>query len=315
MVVEGYTEAYNRNLQSMERYIFRDSPNEHSLISRIESTDRLTNERQAIQGLSFPRLNRDQEPVPQVAPVKGYKSTIYVKSYRSQVSIEETFMRTAVFKEPLDNARDMMRSSVSLKDKTAVDFYNNGFTNGLATNITEFDGTARAWFSTGHYYEDGSGTFSNYYNVGVPPNPETVYLVINQYLKRLKDFSATNFLSYGGEFIIVTPTLNPAFGMAADEIVQSVDRPDTSDRATNVLKSIRLRHVALNWLTSSTKWFIIVPTGEQSFPLRTLNLLDYEVTPLAAVGPINPHAYVSTCRTQFGVGFDKQYRGAVGIGS
>jgi len=318
LVVEGYVEAYNRNLQSMERYIFRDSPNEHSQIARVESTDRLTNERQAIQGLSFPRLNRDQEAAPQVAPVKGYKSTIYVKSYRSQVSIEETFMRTAVYKEPLDNARDMMRSTVSLKDKTAIDLgFNNGFTNSLSTNITEFDGTARAPFSTGHYYEDGSGTWSNYYNVGVPPNPETVYLIINQYLRRLKDFANTNFVSYGPEFIIVTPTANPTYGMAADEICMSVDRPDTANRATNVLKgaNIRLRHVALNWLTSTTKWFIIVPTGEQSYPLRLLNLEDYSVTPLAAVGPINPHAYVTTCRTQFGVGWDKHYRGMVAAGT
>jgi len=102
--------------------------------------------------------------------------------------------------------------------------------------------------------------------------------------------------------------------MAADEIIQSVDRPDTANRATNVLRSIRLRHVALNQLTSSTKWFVIVPTGTSAFPVRMMERIPYKVAPLAAVGAINPRLYLTSCTTAFGVGFDKQYRGVVAIG-
>lgn len=314
ITVEAYLQAYNRNIQEFSRDLFDNPDGEYNQISRVESTDRLTNERTAVQGLAAPTLNRDLEPLPQVSPIQGYKTTIRVQSYRCAVSVEETAMRTMVFKEPLDNARDMMRSVITLKDASAVNFFNNGTTAGLATNIVEFDGTARAWFSTGHYYEGGASTWSNYYNVGVPPTPEVVYLIINNYLRRLRDFTGQNFVSYGNEFIIVTPTANTAFGLAADEIVQSVDRPDTANRATNVLKSVRLRHIALNQLTSTTQWYIIVPTSHQSFPLRTLEMIPYEVSPLAQFGN-NPDAYFTRCRTQFGVGFDKQYRGAVLIGS
>lgn len=312
LVVEAYTEAYNRNLQDMGRYIFNDPAREYDKVSKVESTDRLTNERQAIQSVGLPTANRDLEALPQVAPVKGYKTTIRITSYRSAVYVEETMMRTAVFKEPLDNARDMMRSTVTLKDITAVNFLNNGTTAGLSTNITEFDSTARAAFSTGHYYENGSATFSNYYNVGVPPTPEVVYLLINQYLRRLKDFGATNFVSYGNQFVIITPTLNTSYGLAADEIIQSVDRPDTANRATNVLKNVRLSHVALNQLTSSSAWYIMIPTSDPSFPLRTLNMIDYEISPLAAISG-NPDAFFTRNRTQFGVGWDKTYRGMVRV--
>lgn len=316
MLVEAYVEAYNRNLLPMQRYIFQDTDREYDKISRVESTDRLTNEFQADQSLLPPALARDSEPIPQTAPVKGYKSVIRIQNYKIGIQMEETLMRTAVFKEPLNNARDMMRSTVTLKDVTAVNFLNNGFTDGLSTNITEYDGTARAWFSTGHYYENGASIWSNYYNVGVPPTPEVVYLIINNYLKRLRDFGGSNFVNFGNEFIIVTPTLNAAYGMAADEIVMSNDRPDTADRATNVInKSVKLRHIALNQLTSSSKWFIMVPTSNMAYPLKTLEMIPYDVSPLAAVGPINPDVYATRCRTQFGVGFDKQYRGVVAIGA
>lgn len=315
-VAENYTLAYNRQLLPMQRYIFEDGPREYDQIARVETTDRLTNEMQTAQGLGQPIQARDLQPIPQTAPVVGYKTVIRILNYKIGITVEETLMRTAVFKEPLDNARDMMRSTVTLKDATTVNFYNQGFTDGLQTNITEADGTLRSWFNTGHFYENGSSTWSNYYAQGVPPNPDTVYLIIFNYLKRLRDFTGSNFVNFGNEFIIVTPTLNPAYGMAAEEIIKSQDRPDTANRATNVLRGVNLRHIALNQLTSSTKWFIIVPpNGSYNFPLLHMQMIPYEVSPLQALGPINPDAYVSRCRTQFAPGFDKQYRGAVGVGS
>lgn len=317
MTAEAYTEAYNRNLIDLGRYIFNDPNREYDVCSRVQSTDRLTNELQATQGLSQPVQARDLEPIPQTSPVTGYKTNIIVRNYKVAVTLEETLMRTAVFKGPVDNARDMMRSTVTLKDKTTVDFWNNGFTDGLTTNILETDGTRRAWFSTGHYYENGASTWSNYYNVGVPPNPDTVWLIIFNYIKRLKDFTGNNFVNYGNEFVIVTPSLTPSYGMAAEEIIQSQDRPDTTNRATNVLKGVRLRHVALNQLTSSSKWFITVPPNSTpAYPLAMMEMIPYEVSPLQSLAQGgNPDAYYTRCRTQFGVGFDKQYRGAVAIGA
>lgn len=314
LTAEGYTAAFNRNLLPMQRNIFNAADSEHRLITRVEATNRQTNEFQTIQGLQMPARARDTEPIPQQAPVTGYKSTIYIVGYRCAVTVEKSMIETEVFDAPIDNAQDMMLSAVALKDLSAANIYNQGFTNGLSQNITEADSVARAFFSTGHYYENGSGTFSNWYAVSTPPTPETVYLIINQYLRRLKDYANTRFVSYGKNFTIVTPTLNPAYGMAADEIVQSVDRPDTANRATNVLKSVQLSHISLNWLTSSTKWFIIVPPSTLSFPVRFLNQVDYEVDPLGPMGKINPRAYMTSCTTRFGVGFDKQYRGCVAAG-
>ncbi len=314
MVLEAFAESLNANLPDIERNVFDRAMLEYDQIAKVDTATKWVDERLAIQGLSKPVLNRDLQTVPQVSPVKGYKTVIRQQSYRSGLTVEETAIRMAEHKSVFDNVEDMIESIKTLKDQVVIDIINTGTSGSLPASITEADGTARALFSTTHYYEDNSGTWSNYYNVGVPPTPEVVYLIINNYLRRLKDFSG-NFISLPRDFTLVTPTANTAFGLAADEIVQSTDRPDTANRATNVLKSVNLKHVALNNLTSSTKWYIRIPTTHRAYPILMLQAIAQEISPLAAIGAANPHAYAMTGRTQFGVGFNKSYRGIVAIGT
>lgn len=312
---EGFALGYNRNLTEVVRNQYTGATREFDQIAKVESTSRLFDEYQSIQGLPKPSLNRDGQPLPQIVPVTGPKTTIRQSSFRAQLTVEETLIRTAEHRQIFDNLTDMVESVKTLKDAFMWNFFNNGFTNGLSTNITEQDGTARAPFSTGHYYEDGSGTWSNYYNVLVPPNPETVFTIIEQYFRRLKDY-AGNFIGWDLAFQIVTPTSVPSWGLAAEEIVQSMDRPDTTNRATNVVnKNFRLTHVSQNNASSTTKWFMTVSVSHRAFPLVMRQLIDLEITPLEKVGPANPHIMVQTERTQFGGGWRGSYRGIVAIGT
>lgn len=324
LTLESYAFALNQNLSDVTRNIYNPAAAECDLFAKRESTDRWYDEYQNVQGIGMPVLNRDLETPPQVAPITGYKTVIRQSSYRSQLTVEETFTRVSKWYSQIgNNMQDMATSVLSLKDIIMANFFNNGFTNGLVTNITEADGVARAPFSTGHVYESGNGTWSNYYNVLVPPNPQTVYLIINQYLKQLKDNTGVNFINWNATFTILTPTSRPDWGMAADEIVASVDRPDTTNRSTNVLTSsnsnmsmsVKLRHKSLNRLTSSTKWFIVVDVTNNVYPLRLKELIPYELTPLQNCGAINPHAWMQTNRTQFGGGWVNSYRGIVAIGT
>lgn len=324
ITLEGFSWGLNKNITQVTRDLYMNAPAEADFLAKRQSTSEWFQILQNIQGIGRPTLNRDLEPPPQVVPINGYNSTIVMKSYRSQLTIEETFTRVAKWADKVtDNMRDMAQSVSSMKDAMVANFFNNGFTNGIAGNIVEADNTARAFFSTGHYYESGGTTWSNYYNVGVPPNPETVYLICNQYLGTLRDNTGSNFINFDGEFTIITPKSRPDWGLAADEIVASNDRPDTSNRAINVLNSanprqsasIKLRHRSLNNLTSSTKWYIAVAPTNRFYPLLLLELIAYELTPLQPIGPVNPHAWVQTNRTQFAPGFNTSYRGAVAIGT
>lgn len=324
VTLDSYAFALNQNLTDVTRNIYTPASAEADTIAKRESTSRWFEEIQNVQGIGMPVLNRDLEPLPQVAPITGYQTVIRQQSFRSQLTVEDTFQRVANWQAKiLDNMQDMATSVLSLKDIIVSNFFNNGFTNGLSTNIVEYDGTARAFFSTSHYYENGSGTYSNYYNALVPPSPQTVYLIIQQYLQTLKDNTGVNFINWDPEFVIITPKSRPDWGLAADEIVASQDRPNTSDRATNVLTnssaamsmSVKISHRSLKRLTSTTKWFICVKTTNRAYPLRLKELLPYELTPLENGRPFNPHVWMQTCRTQFAGGFENSYRGCVAIGT
>jgi hypothetical protein len=312
--IESLVDSINRNLTSIDRNVWEKAQPEYPDLCKVESGSRWVDEFLAVQGLSKPVANRDLEAPPQVAPVKGNKTVIRQTSYRSQLTVEETAARVADHKEVYDNLEDLVESFKTLKDQVVGDIFNNGTTGSQTYGIVEYDNTNRALFSTGHYYENGSGTFSNYVNVGVPPNIDTIYQVINQYLRRLYDHNG-NFISWPNEFTILTPSLNPAFGVAAEEVVKSQDRPDSANRATNILRSVTLKHRVINNFTSSTKWYLAVPTSHRAYPLVMRQLIDREITPLEKVGPVNPHAFVMTGRTQFGVGFKYSYRGIVAIGT
>lgn len=324
LTLESVSFALNKNITAVSRDLYGSAPAERDLIAKVQGTNEWFQILQNIQGIGRPTLNRDLEAPPQVMPITGYSSTIVMKSYRAQLTVEETLTRVSKWADKItDNMRDMAWSVSSMKDAIVANFFNNGFTNGTAGNIVEADGTARAFFSTGHYYESGGTTWSNYLNLGLPPNPETVFLAIQQYLGTLRDNTGSNFIQFEGDFTIITPKSRPDWGLAADELVASMDRPDTSNRATNVLNStnpntsvsVKLRHRSLNNLTSTTKWFIVASPTNRFYPLMLLELIPYELTPLAPIGPANPHAWVQTNRTQFAPGFNTSYRGAVAIGT
>jgi len=313
-VAEQFTEVFNRNIEKIERNVYDKSPAEYDKILKVEKTTRLTDEFLGFQGIGRPVRNRDLEPLPQVSPNKTYKSVIRQVPYRSQLTIEESLMRYSESPEIFNNMEDMVESEKSLKDAVASDLFNNGFS-AQATDFTEADNTQRALFSTGHVTEDNNTIYSNYYNVAVPPNTDTLYLIIGQYLSRLKD-GGGNFLGMDGEFTIITPTLNSEFMKAADQIVMSMDNPETANRAANTVnRRFKLKHLPLNNLTSSTKWYVTVGTDRRYYPLVMRVGIDREITPLEKLGPQNPHAYVSTLRTHFGVGLRYSARGVVAVGS
>jgi hypothetical protein len=301
LVLEQFAEGINRNLDTIDRYLYSNAMPEYPVISAETPFRHWVQEFQMIQGLARPQVNRDLEAPPQVSPVKGPRTVIRQTSYRSQLIIEETAVRVSDHQSIYDNVEDLITSIKTLKDVNCVNFFNNGFTNGLSTNITEVDGTARAPFSTGHVYESGGPTWSNYNNVAVPPNVDTVYQLIFQYLKRLQDQNGT--------------TANPAYGVAAEEIIRSDTRPDTANRATNILRGIQLSHVALNQLTSTSKWFLIVDTSDRAYPLRRIQAIDSEITPLEKNLSGNPHAMSMTARSQFSFGWRHSYRGITATGT
>lgn len=314
-VLEEYVEVLNRNIPNIDRNVYEQQPPEYQYFCNVSNTTRQTDQFQQIQGLARPTRNRDEEALPQVAPTKGYASVIRQTPYRSAVVIGKSTMQYAESKVLEDFMTDMIESEKTLRDAVAADLLNNGASVDTATDFTEFDATQRAFFSTGHYYEDGSATYSNFLNQGLPPNIDTLYLVLAQYLGRLKDFSG-NFIGIGRQFTVLTPTLAPDFVKAADQIIMSQDNPETANRALNtVIRRFNITHQPVNNLTSSTKWYVSIGTNSKGYPLQMRVGADREISPLTNLGAVNPDVYVSRLRSHFGVGKRYSPRGIVCIGT
>lgn len=311
--LEQYTEVLNGNLPKIDRNVYQRTPPEYMKFAAVSGTVNQVDEFQSYGGLARPIRNRDAEALPQMAPYKGPKSVIRQVPYRSAVFIEKSVMESAKHKEILDNMEDMIEAEKSLRDAVAADMLNNGASVQTATDFTESDGTQRALFSTGHVYEDGGGTFSNFYNVGVPPNSDTLYLIATLYLGRLRDY-AGNFIGTGRTFTIITPTSNPDFVKAADQLVMSTDNPETANRAANTVnRRFQFDHQPVNNLTSTTKWYMGISPTSKGYPIQMLVGSEREVSPLKFLDA-NPDLAYSRLRTKFGVGLRYTARGIVCIG-
>jgi len=316
--------VYNGNLTDTWRNLYNQGNKEYEFFAKIETKANntgLVDELQGVQGITQPSINWDLEELPQRSPILGYKTTIRQVQYRSQLTAEQTLWETQRHMEVYDNLADLADSIKTVKNIQTANIINNGTTGGHDYDILEYgQSTASALFSTTQYYENGNGTFSNYLNTGgLSPTPDVVYRVISEYLRRLKDNTGVAFIDLGNEFQIITPTLTSSFGLCADELVNSQDRPDTANRAVNVLtrgrSSVNLTHKQSSYLTSTTKWYMSIPTSHRAYPLIMRESIPQEISPLQPIGATNPHVMKQTARTRFGLGFRNSYRGMVAVGT
>lgn len=312
MVKEQFAETFNANITAWnDDWVY--APSEYDSMLRVEDTTQWFEQSFGISGVPRPTIRRDQQPFTQVSPVKGYGNVIRLLQYGSQLTIEESAIRYSKHKEAFSQAVSMLESAKTVMNVVGINLYNNGFT-AQPDDFIEADGTQRAFFSTAHRLEDNSGSYSNYFNVIVPPNSDTLYSVLSVYLGLLKG-NAGDYIDVGNDFTIETPMNSPEYRKAADQLVMSPDNPETTNRAVNtVRKSFQLSHSPSRYLTSSTKWFVRVPTSWRQFPLVMKIGKRPMLEPLAPVGPINPTAMVTSLMLDFGVGKRYSPRGVVAIG-
>jgi hypothetical protein len=313
ITLEQFKEELDRNWSEYTRTRYEQAPEEYSQIARVETTDRFFDKLGGVQGISGPVENRDSQAIPFFSPIKNYTTFIVQKFYRGGYSVTRDLLEMGQYDVAIDNLDDMIRSEKTLRDKTAVDVINNG-TSVQGYEPVEADGTRRALFSTGHVREDNGATISNYYNVLVPPNLDTVYEIGMNYLNRLTD-NVGNFIGGYGELTIITPTSNPAYVKAADVIVASMEDPSTANRSVNTARTrFKLKHISLNQLTNSNYWYVRVDISLPSYPIRLKTFKQPEVSALQMMAN-NPDAMFSRMRSVFGVGLGPTFRGIVAVGA
>lgn len=313
LTLEQFKAEMDRNWSEYTRTRYEQAPEEFSQIAQVSSTERFFDKMGGVQGISGPVENRDSQAIPFFSPVSNYTTFILQKFYRGGYSVTRDLLEMGQYNVAIDNLDDMLRSEKTLRDVTTVNVLNNGLA-VQGYEPTEKDGTRRSLFSTAHVREDGGATISNYYNVLVPPNLDTIYEIGMNYLNRLTD-NVGNFIGGYGELTIVTPTSNPAYVKAADVIVASMEDPSTANRSVNTARTkFKLKHISLNQLTNPNYWYLRVDVSTPSYPIRLKNYKAAETTPLQMMAN-NPDAMFSRMRSVFGVGLGPTFRGLVAVGA
>jgi len=167
-----------------------------------------------------------------------------------------------------DRGRDLGFSSRQTVEVLFADIWNNGFTtNG-------YDGVPL--FAVNHPNYRGGGTQSNLLG-GATPTPATLSVLayrqaLTQY-RRFFDETGVRRIQVLPEMLVVPPEEEHN----ANEIVKSPDRPDTANRAKNVVMN-KTSVSVYDYLTDINNWFI-GPTQNynkiRGFWRRPLNITTY----------------------------------------
>ena len=184
------------------------------------------------------------------AALQGFDKTMTPLQYALGYKISKIAMdddRRGIF---TDQASDLGWGWTESRNILTADHFNNGFN----SSFTGPDGVEL--FSTLHVHEDGS-TFRNELATSAD-------FSITSLQTAMIDFR--NFRDGRGKRLNLTPEtimVPPDGWHAVAELIQSPDRPDTAERATNVWRGFfggGVFNIILNdYLTDTDAWFLIGP--------------------------------------------------------
>lgn len=139
-------------------------------------------------------------------------------------------------------------SATVTQEILAADQFNSGFSG------TWNPGVAVPFFSAAHLLDDGVSTSSNLLTATVSPVNNDVSVTGVQRMMTLirKTLSPRGWKM---TFMPRTMILPAEQEYVAKEVLRSTDRPDTAERATNVISGV-VKDEVWDYLTSATAWFV-----------------------------------------------------------
>ena len=218
-------------------------------IYNVESTDRWYDEQFTEVGYGLFAETGDQETYHQDDMFPGYYTRFRQVKYTKYFRVSEDLINFERYVEMGRRAKDLGQKSALTREIIAASTYNNSFTTNL------FDG--QPLFSASHPGYPGSGMlFSN-----VLATPSS--LCFTAYQNLLAQLKTTT--DERGTLIMQIPRLlvvHPNNEVVAREILKSAGRPDTADRADNMIPEVygNVDLFVYPFLNSPTMWFVICDT-------------------------------------------------------
>lgn len=256
-------------LKSVTMNAFSEKKQQYSEVGRWTNSTKAFEEFFTAAGVGLFIKTPETTAVQADAFTPGFSIRYDTNKFGLRIGFSEEAIEDMLINMAQDRGRDLGFSGRQTIEVLFADIWNNGFT----TNI--YDGVPL--FSTAHPNVKGSGTQSNVLG-GTVATPATVsVLAVRQALTQYRRF----FDETGVRRIQVDPTMivvPPEEEFNTGEIFKSSDRPDTANRATNVISG-RLRIVVYDYLTDINNWFI-GPTQNynriRGFMRKALEVMTYE---------------------------------------
>ena len=192
-----------------------------------------------------------QEPLTPIT--RAYTYIVKAGGYR----ITDRMVRDELYGQAQRFERDLMSAVADDQEVFGLGILNNGF---VTTDDTGFDGLAL--FSTAHTRLDAGANQAN--------RPATDVALS---LSALHDAIITfrNWRNDRGRPFMASPKLlviPPDLMMVADELLSSALKPDSADNTINAVTRFGLQFKVVDYLTSTTAWFLLGENHDLNFLWR-----------------------------------------------
>ena len=222
-------------------------PMEYTQVLKTMNTDRESTKFSAIAGIGAAQQNLEGDTINSSLIRQGFDVTATQIGYAAGVELHDDLVKFDLYGNAKDAFRHVSRSMRVATETNAAKLFNEAF----ATSRTGGDGAAL--LSSAHLREDGGPNENNI--LGTASD-----LDITAYRDAWIDFM--DMRDGNGDRINLAPTKlitpNATNSFIAKEILKSTDRPDTTNRATNIHQG-EVQHVIWSYLTDADSWYFTSP--------------------------------------------------------
>lgn len=256
-------------IKSVTLESFNELPAQYSKFGKWASTSKAFEEFFTAAGVGLYTQSQENMPASSDSFTPGLSIRYNINKFSLRIGFSREAIDDMLINLAQERGRDLGFSGRQTVEVLFADIWNNGFT------VNGYDGVPL--FASNHPNYKGSGTQSNLLG-GATPTPATLSVLayrqmLTQY-RRFFDETGVRRIQVLPEILMVPPEEEHN----ANEIVKSPDRPDTANRAKNVVMN-KTRVEVYDYLTDINNWFI-GPTQNynkiRGFWRRTIDIKTYE---------------------------------------
>lgn len=248
MTRAAFANYFLRGLKDVFWTNYRELASVYDKLFNVERSDKNFEEVLGMVGFGYLAQEGELETVALQDGIEGFKTRFTHLKYGLGYQISQELVDDDMYGQIKQYPQALARSARSTMEKVSADIFNLGFSGGAALA----DG--QQLFSASHTLKRG-GTFRN----KLSTDSDLGFSALRQAaidLRKIHDDSDMPYMGSESLTLLVPPDLE----FDAAEIIKSVERPDTANRAANALaKQRRWDLVVWDYLTDVDAWFLLYP--------------------------------------------------------